>query len=231
MMTIKRYLGIIGLAASLSGAHLVDNSLIPKGGETLSVGQLVSINWTTQENHPTFARGIDIAFSKDGGATWQDIKENYGDNEKENTFNWTVPASAVTTQGKFRICQSGPCTNQNVSRPSAARPWYLVSNTFTVQASTSLVPQSQSQAGFSLEYRQDTRNVDVAFSLKAPGPVLLQAFDTRGRLVATLIEKDYAAGSHAHSVFSNALGAASGSLMFKLSAAGEVKTHTWMPLR
>ena len=231
MMTIKRSLGIIGLAASLSGAHLVATSLEPKGGETLTVGQVLAIKWTAQQNHP---QGIDIAFSKDGGATWENIRAGYGDNEINNTFNWTVPASATTTQGKIRICQSGPCNNTHNSNRATQNqpPWVLVSPvTFTVQASTSLAPQSQSPAGFSLEYRQDTRNVNVAFALKAPGPVLLQAFDTRGRLVATLIEKDYAAGPHAHSVFSNALGAASGSLMFKLSAAGEVKTHTWMPLR
>jgi hypothetical protein len=232
MMNMKNTMGLVGLVAGLSCAHLVDDTLEPKGGETLTVGQVLAIKWTAQINHPDHAEGVNIALSKDGGATWQSIREKYGDNEKNNTFNWTVPASAATAQGKIRICQSGPCTNShNANRLTSGPPWVLVSSAFTVQTSTGIASQAQSQLGFSLDYHPDTRNVNVAFALKAAGPVLLQAFDTRGRLVATLIEKDYAAGSHAFSVFSNALGSASGSMVFKLSAAGEVKTHTWMPLR
>lgn len=227
MINMKRSIGIIGLVASLSGAHLIDNSLEPKGAATLTVGQVVAIKWTADINHPTNKEGIDIGFSKDGGATWQILREGFGDNEKNNTFNWTVPASAVTAQGKFRICQSGPCTDaQNKSNAQAERPpWVLVSpTTFTVQSSTGMATPAQSAEGLSIDFLAQTGNVDASFALARPGEVRLQAFDAQGRLIATLIQGKYAAGSHKVSAFSNRLASTSGSLMFKLDADGVSKT-------
>ncbi|HKP97320.1 MAG TPA: hypothetical protein VJ385_16350 [Fibrobacteria bacterium] len=72
--------------------------------------------------------------------------------------------------------------------------------------------------------------MDVSFGLAGSEAVLLQAFDARGRLVATLIEGNYAAGEHDLSVFSNRLITGSGSPVFRLKVGNRVKTHTWMNL-
>jgi hypothetical protein len=229
-MNWKNLTGLVFLAAGLSQAHLVANSLTPKGGEVLKVGAIVSITWNVEEIH---GDGIDIALSKDGGKTFANIKSGFNDNAKSDTFKWTVPADAVTANGKLRICQSGPCTDaNNVSRASGnGGPWVLVSGLVTVQASTAVNAPEADLSGADMGFNPATRNVDVSFGLAAAADVRLDAFDTQGRLVATLIEGNYAAGSHALSVFSNRLTTSGGSLIFKLQAGGQVKTLHWMAVR
>ncbi len=226
-MNWKNLTAIVTLAAGLSHAHLSGGTLLPKGGETLTIGQTATISWTAEENHN---KGIDIAFSKDGGNTWTDIKTGFNDNAKSNTFRWTVAGQATTT-GKIRICQSGPCTDQNVSKPDGDSPWYLVSGMVTVKAATSIAIPADAAHPINMDFDPRTRNVDVSFGLTEARDVSLQAFDTQGRLVATLIQGSYAAGSHNLSVFSNRLATGAGSLVFKLKVGDQVRTHTWLTLR
>jgi hypothetical protein len=137
----------------------------------------------------------------------------------------------VTAQAKIRICQYGPCSDaQNTNNPGGSKPWRLVSGTFTIQAATGIA-QSAASADMSIDIRPSTRNVEVSFEMAETGPVALQAFDSQGRLVATLIQGNYAAGTHSLSVFSNRLDANAGTLVFKLQAGDKVKTHTWLQLR
>lgn len=228
MMNWKNLSGLVFLAAGMTHAHLSAGSLLPAGGETLTVGQSVSITWNVEEIHN---QGIDIAFSKDGGSTWTNIKTGFTDTQKSDMFKWTVPGTMATANGKFRICQSGPCTDQNASKPGGESPWILVSGALTVKASTAIASPAGATDPISLDFNPETRNVDVTFGLAESRAVLLQAFDTQGRLLATLIQGNYGSGTHTLSVFSNRLGAASGSLVFKLKAGDQVKTHTWMSLR
>ncbi|MEO6096635.1 MAG: hypothetical protein ABIW76_13425 [Fibrobacteria bacterium] len=229
-MNWKNLIGLTLLGAGLTHAHLVATSLLPKGGETLKVGDNISISWDTQTNHN---EGIDIALSKDGGTTWKDLKTGLNDNVKlGNTFKWVVTADAETQNGLFRVCQSGPCTNQKVSRATGnGGPWYLVSGAVTISPTASGILGPQSASGVDMDFNPSTRNVEVSFSLARSEVVLLQAFDAQGRLATTLIDGDYAAGSHALSVFSNGLTANGGSLVFKLKVGDQAKTHTWMSVR
>lgn len=219
---------LVCLTVGIASAHLSGGSLLPAGGESLKAGDLVSISWTAEENHN---KGIDIALSKDDGATWANIKSGFNDNSKDNTFRWTVPASAVSSKAKLRICQSGPCSDSNnVSKPDGESPWVLVSGTLKIQTSAGLASPSAAARDLKVEFHPETRNVDVSFDLAEGGPVLLQAFDARGDLVATLIRGKFGAGAHGLSVFSNRIGAAPGSLIFRLEAGDQVKTHTWLYL-
>ncbi|MEO7426072.1 MAG: hypothetical protein ABI036_12865 [Fibrobacteria bacterium] len=218
------------LMACLTHAHLVASSLTPKGGETLTVNQPVTITWNAEENHPDQGT-IDLAYSKDGGITWTSIKAGILDTEKSNTFRWLTGPSEATTQAKVRVCQIGPCGTLNVSKPQGAPPWYMVSGVFTVQAATGLVSTSESGNPISLDFSPATRNVEVSLSLATSQAVLLQAFDMQGRLVATLLQGNYAAGNHAFSVFSNRVTAANESLVFRLKVGEQIRTHTWMVLR
>jgi hypothetical protein len=232
MVNWKNFSSLILLAASINHAHLIASSLSPKGGETIFVNQPLTISWTTEENHPDKA-GVDLAYSKDGGKTWEKFKTGISDTEKDNSFRWTIGPAEPTTQGKIRVCQAGPCTDKMDTTKAGGipGPWYLVSGVFTVQASTAIASPAESGVRLSLDFRPDTRNVEVSFALAARQAVLLQAFDMQGRLVATLLQGDYAAGEHALSVFSNRTASANESLVFRLKVGDQVKTHTWMVLR
>lgn len=235
MSIMKSLVGCVLATAVIVNSHLVDGSLLPKGGETIFVGDVVSINWKTSTNHlpQTGVGGINIDFSKDAGASWTTIKTDFNDNEKTNTFRWTVPANLTTTSGLFRICQSGPCTDaMKTTRASAnGSPWYLVSGAVKIQASTALADAPGAAQNLAMDFNPDTRNVEVSFGLARPQDVQLQAFDTQGRLVATLLQGTYATGSHSLSVFSNRLVQGAGSLVFKLKVGEQVKTHTWLSVR
>jgi hypothetical protein len=230
MLNMKSLMGTVFMAAGLSGAHLVDGSLVPSGGQSLKTGESVSITWGVSTSHN---EGIDIAFSKNSGTTWTNIKTAFVDDAKgTKTFRWTIPSDAVTEKGRFRICQTGPCTDQNVSKPGQnGSPWILVSADFKVAAPTGLATPASDANPYSIDFDPMTRNVDVSFGLDASQAVTLQAFDTHGRLVATLIDGNYAAGSHKLSVFASGLGVSAGSLVFKLKAGDQVRTHTWMSIR
>lgn len=230
MLNWKTACRTILFSAILANAHLIANSLTPKGGQTIVVGQPVSIAWSVKEVH---SEGIDIALSKDGGKTWTDFKKGYNVEDTGATvFRWTFPAGDVTTQGKIRICQSGPCDNgDSVSSPGNRAPWTLISGKFTIQTATSIATPAASSRRLSVAFNSATRNVDASFALAGKETILLQAFDTQGRVVATLLQGEYAAGDHAVSVFSNRLTNAAGTLVFKLQAGNEIQTHTWMQLR
>jgi hypothetical protein len=221
---------IAGLAllalTNFAGAHLGATSLSPKGGDMLTVGQAVNISWTVTIFHEG---GTDIAYSKDGGSTWAMIKQGFVDKLGSNTFNWSGP-DAVTNTGKIRICQTGnvACTDaNNASRPGSSAPYVLVSGALMVMAATGIVDPNSESNSLALNFRSDSRNVEVSFINSQSQPVLLQAFDTQGRLVANLIDGNYAAGSHKLSVFSNRLEMNAKALIFKLKVGNQVKTQTW----
>jgi hypothetical protein len=77
-----------------------------------------------------------------------------------------------------------------------------------------------------LDFDPGHHSVDASFSLSKNGPVLLQAFDSQGRLLATLVQKDFAPGSHTLSLFSNRLETQGGALVFKLKIGDQVLSHT-----
>jgi hypothetical protein len=224
---------IAGLAllalTNFAGAHLGATSLSPKATDMLTVGQAVNISWTVTTAHPG---GTDIAFSKDGGTTWTTIKQGFEDKMGSNTFNWTGP-DAMTNTGKIRICQRGSSTGRtctdadNISAPGGSAPYVLVSGAFMVMASTGIIDPNSESNSLALNFRSDSRNVEVSFINSQSQPFLLQAFDTQGRLVANLIDGNYAAGSHQLSVFSNRLEMNAKALVFKLKVGNQVKTQTW----
>lgn len=221
-------IAVFGTAVAAS-AHLKAGSLLPKGGETMKVGDSFTITWTDDEIHRD---RIDISLSKDNGVTWTDIRAGLPDESKDGSFRWTIPASAVSTQAKVRVCQSGPCTPaQNGNRTSGTgSPWYMTSSTFTIQASTALSPAAAAAEGLKVDFDASTRNVRVSFDLAAAGKATLQAFDLDGALVATLIDGNFASGSHALTASANGIANANG-LVLKLTAGGATRSHTWLNAR
>lgn len=69
--------------------------LAPNGGETFQVGQHVEIAWSSQN----LAGGIEVALSRNGGATWELIDAT---TPNDGSRIWTVSGPA-TTQAIFRV--------------------------------------------------------------------------------------------------------------------------------
>lgn len=212
------------LAAGTASAHLVSTSLTIKGGESFSSGQEVTVGWTVDVLHDG---KMDLAFSKDGGSTWTTVKANFAASNGANTFKWAVP-NEPTTKGKFRVCLGvgSSCDNVKASSPGAA-PYALVSPEFTVTGGSAIAGRAAAAEPFAIAYRPGTRNVDVSFSLAEARDVSLRAFDTQGRLLATLVQGRYEAGDHALSAFAGMVDPSAKALVFKLDLGNEVRTHTW----
>ena len=236
---LKRYwltAGVLVLStAGLASAHLFADGLAPATGATLSIGDTTTIAWKEQFNH---AKGTNIDLSEDGGTTWTTIKENFPDGQGVNTFKWTV-AGTASTNAMIRICQHDggtvkACLDGEKSNSLTTAPngnYVLVTGAFTLTAGTSSVKKVAAVRGFSINFRPDTRNVQVSFGLAEGKPVLLQTFTTQGRLLATLVQGEFAAGDHTLSLFSDRLDVTGGSLVFKLKVGDQVRSQTWNRVR
>lgn len=208
------------LALGFAGAHahLKQGSLYPKGGETFAIGQKVTIGWVQIQGHDGL---YDLYFSKNGGTAWTEFAGHWqgpkGDGDSVK-YDWTVPANSATTQGVIRICQlaGGECKDNN---------YILKSGNFTITATSAVRAEDAAGAG-SLEYDAATGGLSVALPLAAPSHVTLQAFDSRGRLLATLLDEDRPAGAVALSLFSNRLQSLHGAVALRLGWGAGSLTRT-----
>jgi hypothetical protein len=81
----------------------VANVLLTGGGANnlFRAGQSNSIVFDVTDNiRPTEA---DLYYSTDGGASWISIVSGLPIRSGQNSFQWTVPATAITTNGKIRV--------------------------------------------------------------------------------------------------------------------------------
>lgn len=196
---------IILASAMAASAHLGTLN-DPKAGQTYQVGSTLAIRWTIDIAHQG---GIDVAYSKANGP-WVNINPTILDMNMK-AHNWTIPEAAQGSNIRIRICQrpaSNGCTDaQNTSQPGGVQGtslYTLVSGNFTVAAPTSVQSPSHFD-GASLNYRSDSRNVGVAFTLAAPEQVTLEAFDTQGKRLSVLMNDRKPEGRHVLSIFSQAL--------------------------
>jgi len=95
---------IISFISINLNAHV--NLLYPKGGETFSVGNVITIKWKIQIAHNT--NNWDLYFSNDDGLTWEVIKENIGVDTL--SYSWTVPNLNIS-KAKIKVIQDNQGTN------------------------------------------------------------------------------------------------------------------------
>lgn len=232
-MVQKNWLKVCFLMFTVTGfasAHMTDGSLSIKGGESFTPNQSVTISWNVTVVH----EGTDIDLSLNGGTSWTTIKEDFKEIKNSNSFKWTVSGAATKT-ARIRLCQhqstSTPGCRDRDTTKAPSDPivgnYILISPAFTIASASGLGQASAQRDAFALDFNPSTRNVNVSFTLAESGPVLLQAFDARGGQVATLVEGDYAAGSHKLSLVSKSLNANGGSLVFKLKAGNQVQSKVW----
>ena len=79
---------------SFANAHV--NLIQPSGGETFIAGTAMHIEWFPQIDHGD--NSWELYFQPDEGATWDTIAINIPKNILN--YNWQIPATAITGQGK-----------------------------------------------------------------------------------------------------------------------------------
>ncbi|GEM_PF-5378952 len=74
----------------------------------------------------------------------------------------------------------------------------------------------------SMRFDADAGNLEVTFGIDETSRISLQAFDTQGKLLATLLEGNQGSGFHHLSLFSNRLQGYQGHVIFQLRAGPSV---------
>lgn len=74
----------------------------------------------------------------------------------------------------------------------------------------------------SLQFEPSQGSLEVTFGMDDAGKVSLLAFDTRGKLLATLLDGNQGSGYHHLSLFSNRLQGHSGKVVFQLRSGNTV---------
>jgi PKD repeat protein len=78
----------------------------PNGGETVSDGDTVTIQWTATDAN-SGVNSVDLAYSTDGGSTWSDVATDIAN---DGRYDWEV-SSADTTHALVRITVSDSAGN------------------------------------------------------------------------------------------------------------------------
>lgn len=82
----------------------------PNGGEKLTMGESVSVNWSSKE---LFSSKVDMYYSINGGMKWNVIKKNIPDN---GSFNWKIPKlKKISSNCLIKMVDSGNNTITDVS--------------------------------------------------------------------------------------------------------------------
>ena len=198
-------------------AHMEQATLKPAGGETFKPGDVMTIEWVATQAHDGL---YDIYYSSNGGTSWPVEFAERWQGSKTNgakcSYRWTIPANtANTTQGRIRVCQlsGGHCVQPGV--------YTISSGNFTISNTPSGVRDAAAQAvAPSLDYRADSRTVDLVVPLQAGMLVTLKAYDAAGKEVADLYSQRLEAGVHRLSLFATRL-QDRGPLLFRLMRGTE----------
>jgi len=73
--------------------------LSPKSNEVLKAGETYEILWKAEPAESEFGAMVTVEFSKDGGKSWETVKENVPNSGK---YLWKVP-TVDSTQCKVRV--------------------------------------------------------------------------------------------------------------------------------
>lgn len=217
-LTMRYWMPVSALLAFVlpALAHMDQATLKPAGGETFKPGDVMVIEWMATQAHDG---KYDIYYSSNGGTSWPtefaEAWQGPTTNNTKVTYRWTIPANtANTTQGRIRVCQlaGGHCTQPGT---------YTISSTnFTISNATGVRDAAAQASAPSLDYRADSRTVDLVVPLQAGMLVTLKAYDAAGKEVADLYSQRLEAGVHRLSLFATRL-QDRGPLLFRLTRGAE----------
>jgi hypothetical protein len=101
-------------------------------------------------------------------------------------------------------------------------------------ASASASPASPDQGAYFapfMRFDAAAGNLDVTFGIDQGARIVLQAYDTQGKLLAILMDRNQGAGFHHLSLFSNHLQGYKGHVVFQLRAGQSVLAETRLQAR
>ena len=148
----------------------------PAAGEQFAAGEPVPIRWQPRAS----AGGVDVDLqaSVDGGATWSTIAAH-----QPNSGAWDWHPTAGASAARVRV----------VSRDSSGVTGASVSEAFAIEARVAPLPAAVAFANPTPNPSAEA--VLFAFELPAASRVHIEVRDAAGRLVRTLVDAPFAAGS------------------------------------
>ena len=155
----------------------------PNGSETYQAGHVATVQWTASGSSPI--TGIDLLLSRAGSVgPFEPIITNLGN---AGSYGWTVSRPATSS-----------AILQVVAHDAAGRSRADLSDTtFAIQATTGVDDGAVTQVELSSVWPNPIgASTALRFALPLAAPVRLSLIDLQGREVATLAERDFAAGRH-----------------------------------
>ncbi len=93
---------LLAICLSCASKPLPDQGvtiLSPKTNDVLEVGSSFEIQWKSELAESEFGTMVTVEFSKDGGKSWEMVKENVSNSGK---YAWQIP-KIDSTQCKIRV--------------------------------------------------------------------------------------------------------------------------------
>jgi photosystem II stability/assembly factor-like uncharacterized protein len=206
----------ITFATDLAGWAVGDNGVIvhtTDGGETWAVqtsgtsNTLYAVVFADADTGWAAGWGGTVLYTFNGGTTWEADQSRTAAN---------ITGLTRAANGYLWLCGSDGAIltlRDHVVIPNRVDPFILHPSAFTLSA-------------YPNPFNPTTT---LTFSLKAAGPAKLRVYDLTGRLVTTLADGVFSAGTHARTF--DAHGLASGIYFVRLESTGVVRTHKVALLR
>lgn len=230
----KSGIGAMMMLAGLgmANAHLISITA-PTNGATLTGGAVTTLSWKVLYAH---IHKYDFSFSSDAGAHWTIVERNATVSDANNstaTHKFTVPNQA-STQARIRLCEktdTAQSCDDNTPAQAVDGPYALTTGNLTVQAGSAvLAPAAAPSYEPTLAFNPSTRNLEVTLDLPRAQPVIVQAFNSRGRLVATLLNGEQSAGYHHYALASDRIETGT-PMIFRLRAGAQARNQSWNGVR
>jgi len=159
----------------------------PKGGETFTVGSIMSIEWEEQVNHG--ASKWELYFSMDDGNTWNVIANNI--DKAILTYSWKIPDTVATDHGKIKVIQN----NVNGSDYNA------ISGAFKISDVTGIYSTGDPQNIVSFELEPAYPNpfngiITIRFTLNSSSNVDITIYNSAGEQIDKLVHNNFHQGKH-----------------------------------
>ncbi len=170
-----------------SGADTEDpvvTVVFPVGGETFTVGNSFDIQWIATDN-----AGVDsvtISYSLNAGDDWTVLSSG---EPNDSSYTWDIPIEMPGSDSCLvRIDAWDPSLNVGSGQSG---------DVFTIEAYTTDVEETPLATALHQNYPNPFNgHTTLSYSLEKPEHVSIRIYDTAGRLVRSLEDRDSAAGTY-----------------------------------
>jgi hypothetical protein len=170
-------------SSSFTRAHV--GISYPTGNEEFQKGEVITIKWYIAIEHGDC--NWDLYFFPDNGNTWSDVSLDIA--KSQLGYDWIIPDIA-TGVGKIRVVQD----NLNGSDYSAESRAFTVTRVVSdVEAEDEQIKDFVIYPAYPNPFNSSTT---ISFNLPVKDFVALNIFNVSGQKVATLVNREMAAGLH-----------------------------------